>query len=400
MRKSGEQLKGRTELRVRERRVSGPVAHGRGVDPGELAAAEMESLKFIARRFSINADDADEAVQRGLEILLRRAETLESATAAAWLRTVIKHEAFAVRADRMRSSGADPETLSFLPDVHDTAESAGLMDRLNVATEALSRIKPGEAEALLLQAEGLSYKDIASEKGWTYTKVNRLINEGAKAFRARVSEIDSGITCVEIRQNGAKVLQADHRRHLARCSACRAEVVAERRTAGFAALVVPVLLAMPLRLGRAVKSTAVSISDRATSGVIKAQYAAEAVSAGKVAAVAASAAAIAGGGVVATHTSPPTAHAQRASQITSAPPNNAASLDVGTTQPSAADEGPSTRKVGPSPGPTTVTASEAPAAEFDPGASAASAPAASASSPKPSGQPRASKAVSTPEFGP
>jgi DNA-directed RNA polymerase specialized sigma24 family protein len=46
-------------------------------------------------------------------------------------------------------------------------------ERLHQGAEALARLKPQEARALRLKAEGHSYKDICQIADWTYTKVNR-----------------------------------------------------------------------------------------------------------------------------------------------------------------------------------------------------------------------------------
>jgi DNA-directed RNA polymerase specialized sigma24 family protein len=42
------------------------------------------------------------------------------------------------------------------------------------SAEVLRRLKPDEASALLLKAEGHSYGEIGERYGWTYTKVLRL----------------------------------------------------------------------------------------------------------------------------------------------------------------------------------------------------------------------------------
>jgi DNA-directed RNA polymerase specialized sigma24 family protein len=46
-------------------------------------------LVRLARRHSLCASDADDAVQRAFEILLRRSERVHPATALTWLRTVM-----------------------------------------------------------------------------------------------------------------------------------------------------------------------------------------------------------------------------------------------------------------------------------------------------------------------
>jgi DNA-directed RNA polymerase specialized sigma24 family protein len=50
---------------------------------------QRTALVRLARRHSLCAADADDAVQRAFEILLRRAERVHSATALSWLRTVV-----------------------------------------------------------------------------------------------------------------------------------------------------------------------------------------------------------------------------------------------------------------------------------------------------------------------
>jgi trehalose 6-phosphate synthase len=47
-----------------------------------------------------------------------------------------------------------------------------------------AQLKQDERRALLLFALGYSYGEIAERCGWTYTKVNRCVNEGRAALRA------------------------------------------------------------------------------------------------------------------------------------------------------------------------------------------------------------------------
>lgn len=136
--------------------------------PREAADALVSSLVedhgkamlATARRYSLCADDAHDAWHRSIEILLRRAATLDPATAHSWLRTVVKHEALAVRAERAKFVGHD----EYDPDAHDgggdPAEGAERLERLAAAAEAMQRLKPNETEALLLLASGMSYREI------------------------------------------------------------------------------------------------------------------------------------------------------------------------------------------------------------------------------------------------
>src|SRR6476646_468594 len=69
----------------------------------EIFSRNEAPLRRIARRFSICDDDADEALQRGLEILLRKAPTGDPRELTKWVQTVVRHEALAVRRERERT---------------------------------------------------------------------------------------------------------------------------------------------------------------------------------------------------------------------------------------------------------------------------------------------------------
>jgi DNA-directed RNA polymerase specialized sigma24 family protein len=56
----------------------------------ETVRGNATALLGLARRYSICADDAHDAYQRGIEIFLRRVDTVEPETALAWLRTVVR----------------------------------------------------------------------------------------------------------------------------------------------------------------------------------------------------------------------------------------------------------------------------------------------------------------------
>src|SRR5215210_5380431 len=86
----------------------------RGHGPGQSArrveamvARHGPALVRVANQFSLCHDDALDAYQRGLEIYLRRLDTVEPATEGAWLRVVVKHEAMAIRRARQESVDRD-----------------------------------------------------------------------------------------------------------------------------------------------------------------------------------------------------------------------------------------------------------------------------------------------------
>ena len=69
----------------------------------DLVTRSSSSFKRFALRYSLCAADAEDAYQRSLEILLRKAPTADRSELRAWLHTVIKHEALAVRRQRERA---------------------------------------------------------------------------------------------------------------------------------------------------------------------------------------------------------------------------------------------------------------------------------------------------------
>jgi RNA polymerase sigma factor (sigma-70 family) len=145
-----------------------------------MLAAHSGVLVRVARQWSLCHDDAMDAVQRGLEIYLRRLATVDRATEVAWLKVVIRHEAMAIR--RARTEGVieselDVEAVVAAPE-RSVEEQVLSGDRVDRSAEALRALKPDEARALMLKAHGMSYAEIARHCGWTYTNVCRPVRTG------------------------------------------------------------------------------------------------------------------------------------------------------------------------------------------------------------------------------
>jgi RNA polymerase sigma factor (sigma-70 family) len=140
-----------------------------------LVAEQADSLLRLARRHSLCADDAHDAYQRGLEILVRHATRLDPDRAGAWLHTVVKHEAIAINRSRRRILGTGEVDLDALEarDADSPEDRALAADRVARSAEALHGLKPQEVRALWLKALGHSYEQIAEATGWSYTKVFR-----------------------------------------------------------------------------------------------------------------------------------------------------------------------------------------------------------------------------------
>jgi len=151
-----------------------------------LLEAEEAAIRRTARRASLCADDAEDAFQRAVVILLTRAPEAEGGNLAAWMHVVTRREASAVRRQRSRLlGGADPAAPGEeLPsDRPGPAEQVEGRERVAAAAGRLRRLKPQERRALALQAAGCSYAEIQAITGWTYTKVNRCLAEGRADLR-------------------------------------------------------------------------------------------------------------------------------------------------------------------------------------------------------------------------
>jgi RNA polymerase sigma factor (sigma-70 family) len=224
-------------------RRADPDNPARGELALDLIAAHDRAFRRTARRHSICADDAEDAYQRALEILLTKAPTDQPGRLAAWMHTVTKHEAIAVRRVRERLlGGSQPASAGAEPLLEIPAEGAGPAERaerrehVSRGAEALAALKPQERRTLVLKAEGFSYAEIQAITGFSYTKVNRCMAEGRKRFLELFAGIEEGRRCEELapalaslRVTGGLNGDADAlRRHLRSCARCRAD--ARQRT--------------------------------------------------------------------------------------------------------------------------------------------------------------------------
>jgi RNA polymerase sigma factor (sigma-70 family) len=222
------------------------------IEPAALALLSRHSAGLLAtaRRYSATPEDAEDAYQRGVEILLTKAPTTTEDELLPWLKTVVKHEAFAVRKSSGRAVPAE-EPLAREPDERAwTDERAERYERLRVGAEAMAGLKPQEIRCLLLKAEGLSYQEICEATGFSYTKVNRCLTEGRRAFLKRVAGIETGAECERLAPVISKVADGEAspeemrtvRPHLKSCLACKATLREYRAApARLAGLVPPVV---------------------------------------------------------------------------------------------------------------------------------------------------------------
>ncbi len=227
----------------------------------ELIARDGAELRRTARRYSLCEEDAEDACQRALEILLLKAPSERPRELIRWTKTVIKHEALAIRRNRERLLGspppgaaADEDPTARIPAQGEgPAARAESREHLARSREALRTLKPAELRALTLLAAGYSYAEISEITGFSNTKVNRCLAEGRERFRAFLAGSEDGSRCAAM----APLLSAfcdgeasaeevtTVREHLRACVACRAALRAYRSTPDAVAALAPLLPALP-----------------------------------------------------------------------------------------------------------------------------------------------------------
>jgi len=229
----------------------------------ELVGRHDGTLRRTARRYSLCAEDAEDAYQRALEILLTKAPTDRSRDLLNWTMTVTKHEALAVRRDREwllgkprpgREEGEDRDPVARVP-----SGAAGPSERLERreeiarSREAIRALKPAERRALTLLGEGYSYAEIGEITGYSRTKINRCLAEGRERFRRVFASSENGSRCAEMRfllsafcdGEASAAQSAEVREHLRACGRCRATVRAYRSVPATVAALSP----LPIALG-------------------------------------------------------------------------------------------------------------------------------------------------------
>jgi RNA polymerase sigma factor (sigma-70 family) len=225
----------------------------------ETYVSHEPALRRTARRYSLCDDDAEDALQRALEILLTKAPSEDPRELIRWTQTVVKHEALAVRRERERilsgPAARAPEPgredwVALLPsDADGPAERAERHEAIARSREALRTLKPQELRALTLLAEGYSYAEIGEITGFSHTKINRCLAEGRERFRKFLARSEDGSRCAEMGELLSAFCDGESspedaaavREHLRACVSCRAALRAYRAAPHAAAALAPAL---------------------------------------------------------------------------------------------------------------------------------------------------------------
>lgn len=191
-------------------------------------------LKRSARKYSLCVDDANDVWQQALEIFITKTPGIDESALLAWMHTVVKHEAFAVKRRRLRLLGGTEDELNeseLICDRPGPDERMRRSERKARADAALQLLKRAEAKCLILKAQGFSYDEVAEITGFSWTKVNRSISEGRKSFLQIFCSIIEGGHC-NIYRRDLEVLSKDNASrpapaalaHLRGCDTCRASL--------------------------------------------------------------------------------------------------------------------------------------------------------------------------------
>lgn len=271
-----------------------------------------------ALEYSVNAEDADDAYQRSLEILLTKAPSTNPAELVPWLRTVVKNEALDITRRHARTSSDPIETIEDSA-VSDQATPDEVFVRSETTTngvEALERLSADQVHCLLAYAQGHSYDEISEMTGFTARKVTRCVTGGRRAFTSHFAAIESGSECERLEPvlqrmaDGDSFAHVEARSHLRNCIGCRATLRAYREAPTRIAVLFPLPLVaavappsvetMPGLFDHA-SAVWTGALERVNSQLVAVQQWFEAGTAKKLGAITATAAALTVGGVAANH---------------------------------------------------------------------------------------------------
>lgn len=170
-----------------------------GCEPGRNAKLLEEAITHheskLRHQASANSNltrDVEDALQEAYALFLAHYDG--TWPALPYLMTTVKRCAWQIGRKSSRQREVSPDRL--LPAESDTdfwelvgnpapntAERVERDEELERQREALRQLKPDEQKALILLGAGLSYKEIGELNAWTYTKVNRCVNEGRARLR-------------------------------------------------------------------------------------------------------------------------------------------------------------------------------------------------------------------------
>ncbi len=157
-----------------------------------LVRAHGAELRAQAARHAPDPDAACDAFQDAAVEFLRYYKGPPGADALRCLMLIVKQRAWALGAEQRQPAHRflaatdlrdDPEALAIVDERPGPAALTERHQEHDARRATLGRLKLDERRALLLQAAGYSYEEIAARHQWTFTKASRCIREGRAALR-------------------------------------------------------------------------------------------------------------------------------------------------------------------------------------------------------------------------
>jgi RNA polymerase sigma factor (sigma-70 family) len=235
-----------------------------------------ELIMRDAVRYSANREDAEDAYQAAIEVLLKKGPSDRPAQLVPWLRTVVRHEAHHIaRARHKQQRGLTAKDFDQIPrDGRSPEDVAEAFAEVEMSFEALARLSDDQKRCMIAQAGGLEYDEIAELTGFTRRKVSRCLQRGREAFARRLDAIAEGSECERMQPLIHRVLDSDPgaalelRPHLRHCGACRARLrTYQEAPHGVAAILGPAVLgpAALKSIASAGESEAIGLVERIAS---------------------------------------------------------------------------------------------------------------------------------------
>ncbi len=140
--------------------------------------------------------DPDDALQDACLAFLRRYDGPPGTPALRYLMVAVKHSAWALGSGAACRHSAETEItttdsfelgeprIAVICERPGPAERAERRERERIAVARFAYLKRDERTALLLFGLGYSYAEIAANRSWTRSKINRCLAEGRAALRA------------------------------------------------------------------------------------------------------------------------------------------------------------------------------------------------------------------------